>query len=258
MATITLLDKAYGSFSQQLYQVRLASLCRDLKVKVEVVGRTDRDWIQVDLTGDDQKVAMGFLDREIGVAPGSIDNVKQFSAIKGRVISTGEREQDLSVDIGVYSPRIYDATIPLENLQAQLADGKKLPLQRITELFCLYDFMPVHIKVTNEVKPKQARVGAELSETQFSIFSQWISSSLDRLIVLGATESQVERAIRISGHNRDVVQVDAFGLLEHTVICKLGTDAAGLMPRLGPHLYKATLVPFSPRKIRQAIARPFF
>jgi hypothetical protein len=67
MATITLLDKAYGSFSQQLYQVRLASLCRDLKVKVEVVGRTDRDWIQVDLTGDDQKVAMGFLDREIGV-----------------------------------------------------------------------------------------------------------------------------------------------------------------------------------------------
>ncbi|NIU38704.1 DUF2110 family protein, partial [Candidatus Bathyarchaeota archaeon] len=171
---------------------------------------------------------------------------------------TGERQQDLSVDIGVYSPRIYDATIPLENLQAQLADGKELPLQRIAELFCLYDFMPVHIKVTNEVKPKQARVGAELSETQFSIFSQWISSSLDRLIVLGATGSQVERAIRISGHNRDVVQIDAFGLLEHTVICKLGTDAAGLMPRLGPHLYKATLAPFSPRKIRQAIARPFF
>nr|NIU39110.1 hypothetical protein [Candidatus Bathyarchaeota archaeon]NIV44921.1 hypothetical protein [Candidatus Bathyarchaeota archaeon] len=56
MATITLLDKAYGSFSQQLYQARLASLCKDLKVKVEVVGRTDRDWIQVDLTGDDQKV----------------------------------------------------------------------------------------------------------------------------------------------------------------------------------------------------------
>ncbi len=258
MPTITLLEKVYRSFGQQLFQARLASLCKDLKVEAKVAGRTGRGWVQVELTGEDQKVALGFLDREIGLAPVSIDKVKRFSTIKGKVIFAGEKEQDLSVDIGVYSPRVYDATISLERLQAQLADGKKLPLRRVIELFCLYDLMPLHVKITSDAKPEHEQVEAELSEAQFSQFVQWINSSLDRLIVLGATVSQVEQAITVSGHNRDIIRVETLGLLEHAVICKLGTDAIGLMPKLGPHLYKAILAPFSPRKIRQAITRPFF
>ncbi len=255
MPTITLLEKVYGSFSQQLFQAKLASLCKGLVVEAKVVGKTSRGWVQVELTGEDRKVAMEFLDREIGVAPVSVDKVKKFSTIKGRVILAGEKEQELLVDIGVYYPRVYDATIPLERLQAQLADGKKLPLQRLTELFCLYDFVPLHVKITRDVKPEHEQVEAELSETQLSKFTQWINSSLDRLIVLGATLAQVKHAIKVSGHNRDIVRVETLGLLEHAVVCKLGTDAVGLTPKLGPHLYTATLAPFSPRKIRQIISR---
>lgn len=257
MPTITLLEKVYGSFSQKIFQAKLASLCKDLKVEAKVVGKTSRGWVQVELTGEDQKVAMGFLDREIGVALVSIDKVKKFSTIKGKVIFAGEKEQELLVDIGVYSPRVHDATIPLERLQAQLADGKKLPLQRLIELFCLYDFMPLDVKITRDVKPGHEQVEAELSETQLSNFMQWMKSSLDRLIVLGATLSQVKHAIRVSGHNRDVIRVETLGLLEHAVVCKLGTDAIGLTPKLGPHLYTATLAPFSPRKMRQTINRSF-
>ena len=255
MPTITLLEKVYGSFSQKIFQAKLASLCKDLKVEAKVVGKTSRGWVQVELTGEDQKVAMGFLDREIGVALVSIDKVKKFSTIKGKVIFAGEKEQELLVDIGVYSPRVHDATIPLERLQAQLADGKKLPLQHLTELFCLYNFMPLHVRITRDVKLEHEHVEAELSETQLSKFMQWTNSSLDRLIVLGATLSQVKHAIRVSGHNRDVIRVETLGLLEHAVVCKLGTDAIGLTPKLGPHLYTATLAPFSPRKMRQTINR---
>ena len=255
MPTITLLEKVYGPFSQQLFQAKVASLCKDLIVEAKVVGKTSRSWVQVDLTGEDRKVAMGFLDREIGVAPVSIDKVKRFSTIKGRVIFASEKEQELLVDIGIYSPRVYDATIPLDRLQAQLADGKKLPLQRLIELFCLYDYMPLHVKITRDVKSEHEHVEAELSETQLSKFKQWINSSLDRLIVLGATLSQVKHAIKVSGHNRDIIRVETLGLLEHAVVCKLGTDAVGLTPKLGPHLYTATLAPFSPRKIRQIIKR---
>ena len=255
MPTITLLEKVYGSFSQQLFQAKLASLCKDLRVKAKVVGKTGRGWVQVEMTGEDQEVAVRFLDRGIGVAPVSIDRVKKFSTIKGRIIFAGEKEQELLVDIGVYSPRVYDATIPLERLQAQLADGKKLPLQRLIELLCLYDYMPLHVKITRDVKSEHERVEAELSETQLSKFIQWINSSLDRLMVLGATLSQVKHAVKVSGHNRDIVRVETLGLLEHAVVCKLGTDAIGLTPKLGPHLYTATLAPFSPRKIRQIIKR---
>ena len=255
MPTITLLEKVYGSFSQQLFQAKLASLCKDLVVEAKVVGKASRGWVQVELTGEDQEVAVRFLDREIGVAPVSIDRVKKFLTIKGRVIFAGEKEQELLVDIGVYSPRVYDATIPLERLQAQLADGKKLRLQRLIELFCLYDFVPLYVKITRDVKSEYEQVEAELSETQLLKLIQWINSSLDRLMVLGATLSQVKHAIKVSGHNRDIVRVETLGLLEHAVICKLGTDAIGLTPKLGPHLYTATLAPFSPRKIRQIINR---
>jgi len=59
------------------------------------------------------------------------------------------------------------------------------------------------------------------------------------------------------GHGRDAVRVESLGLLEHALICKLGTDAVGLVPKLGPHMPTAVLAPFSPRRIRQAINRPF-
>jgi hypothetical protein len=78
---------------------------------------------------------------------------------------------------------------------------------------------------------------------------------LDRLIVLGAEFRDVERAVKISKHTRDVVRVEQLGLLEHGVVCKLGTDAVGLVPRLGRFLRSATLVPFSPRKIKSLIGR---
>lgn len=257
MVTITLLEKIYGPFNQHIFESKLASLCEDLKVEAKVVGKTNRGWVQVQLTGEDQEVAVKFLDREIGVAPVNINKVKRFSAMRGKVIFAREKEQELLVDIGVYSPRVCDATIPLERLQAQLADGKKFSLQSITELFCLYDHMPLHVKITGGVASEHEQVEAELSEAQLSKFIEWVNSSLDRLIVLGATLSQVEHAIKVSGHNRDIIRVETLGLLEHAVVCKLGTDAIGLTPKLGPHLYTATLAPFSPRKIRKTFNRPF-
>jgi hypothetical protein len=48
---------------------------------------------------------------------------------------------------------------------------------------------------------------------------------------------------------RDVVDVEALGLFEHVLTCKLGTDAAGLIPRVGRFLRFARFVVFNPRKV---------
>jgi hypothetical protein len=253
MPTITLLEKVYGPFVQRLFQAKLFTLLKDLKIEVKVIGKTGRGWLQIELTGEDQKAAIEFLEREIGLGPVTIEKVKKFSTIRGRIISADREKQGLVVDIGVHSPRIYDATIPLKRLQAQIADGKNLPLQRLKELFCLHEHMPLRVKVIEDPKPEHEQVKAELSHTQISEFTQWINSSLDRLMVLGATLEQVKHALKVSGHNRDIIRIESSGLLEHAVICKLGTDAIGLTPKLGPHLYTATLAPFSPRKIKRCI-----
>jgi hypothetical protein len=160
--------------------------------------------------------------------------------------------------VGVFSPRVCDAVVPLKSLQAQLADGKELSLQQISELFCLCDNLPLKVKVVGGVEVGKKRVEAELSEAQLSQVKRWIRSSLDRLLVLGAPFSDVERAVYASKHARDVVRVESLGLLEHVVVCKLGTYAVGLTPRFGRFLSDAVLAPFRPGKIREFVGRDFF
>jgi hypothetical protein len=257
MPTVTLLEKVYGSLSPETFEPVYSSLCKGLKVKLRVVGETNRGWVQIEVSGEDEIAALHFLDREKGLAPVSQDNLRKFSVIRGRVVFSGKSKNELYVDIGVFSPETCDAVIPLQRLQAQLADGKKLPLQRLVELFCLYDNLPLEVKIVQDLDPQKKRIEAELSEAQLSQITSWIRSSLDRLIVLGAFFSDVERAVKLSRHFRDVVKIESLGMLEHFALCKLGTDAVGLIPKLGRFLPDAVFVPFSPRKIRQLIDRPF-
>jgi len=257
MPTVTLLEKIYGSFSLETFEQVFSSLCKGLKIKLRVIGETNRGWIQIEVSGEDEIVALHFLEQKMGLAPVSVDNLKKFSVVRGRVVFSGKSKTELRVDIGVFSPEIYDAVLPLQRLQAQLADGKKLPLQRLVEFFCLCDNLPLKVKITQDFDVKKKWIEAELSEAQLSQITSWIRFSFDRLVVLGAFLSDVEGAVKMSRHFRDVIKIESLGLLEQAILCKLGTDAVGLIPKLGRFLPDAALVPFSSRKIRQLIDRPF-
>jgi len=257
MPTVTLLEKVYGSLPPETFEQKFSSLCKGLKVKLKVVGKTNRGWVQIEASGEDEIVALRFLEQEMGLAPVSADNLKKFSVVRGRVVFSGKSKKEIYVDIGVFSPEIYDAILPLQKLQVQLADGKKLPLQRLIELFCFYDNLPLKVKIVEDIDVQKNWVEAELSEAQLSQITSWIRSSFDRLVVLGAFFSDVDGAVKMSKHFRDVIRIESLGMLEQVVLCKLGTDAVGLIPKLGRFLPDAVLVPFSPRKIRQLVDRPF-
>ncbi len=257
MPIVTLLDKVYGPFSPDLYGPFFSSLCEGLQVKLRVIGKTNRGWFQVDVSGEDEDVAVRFLDKKIGLAPVSLSNLKKFSLLKGKIVSSKLSEDDLQVDVGVFSPQLIDAAIPLQTLQAQIADGKNFSLEQLIDLFCFYVNLPLEVKVVSDVSSESDSIDAMLSEVQLSQIASWIHSNLDRLIVLGAPFSDVEDAIKRSRHVRDVIKIESLGLLEHAILCKLGTEAKGLMPKFGPMLPYAILAPFSPRKIKQLIRRPF-
>jgi len=252
MQRVTLLEKVYGPISFKTLETTLSSFCKGLKVSLKVVGETKRGWVQIEVYGEDETAALRYLDEKVGLAPASMNELKRFSSIRGKVISSGKSRNELYVDIG-----ICDAAIPLQSLQAQLADGKKLPLQRIIELLCLHDHLPLEVKIIRHVDAENERVVAELSEAQLSQTTRWVRSNVDRLIVLGALSSHVEHEIKASKHGRDIINIERLGLLEHAIVCKLGTEAVGLIPKLGPLLPTATLAPFCPRKIQQIIHRPF-
>ena len=255
MTATTLLEKRYGSVSLPNLETMLSSMCKDLRVKIKVQGRTTRDWIRIEVTGEDEPVALRLLDREIGLAPTSTERVGKFSALRGKVIESTRSATELRIDVGVFAPKVCDAVIPRQRLQTQLTAGKNLSLQRLIKLFCLYDFTPLHVKIVTDLNVEEGFWEAELSETQLCQLSDWLSSNLDRLIVLGAGEREVEASTERSRHSRDVLRIETLGLFEHAILCKLGTDGVGLIPKLGPYLRHAHFAPFSPRKIKEEIKR---
>lgn len=252
MAHATLLEKAYPPFSAKTFKPYLEELCRDLDVKLQV-SSTGNGWIRVEVAGEDEKVALKYLSQQVGFAPETINNVAKFSTFKGRVIASKSRTE-LHVDVGVFRPEPVLALVPLQRLQAQLSDGKKFALQKIVELYGLENNVPLNVKIV-EADAGQSRMWAEFSHAQLAVFEEWIKATVDRLLVLGSLRSYVDSAVKASGHARDVVRVESLGLLDHAVICKLGTDAAGLIPRLGGRLKTALLVPFSPKKILELVDR---
>lgn len=261
MPEVTLLEKGYGSFSPEKFGSHLSSLCRGLHVKLKVVGVTSRGWVQIEVSGEDEVAALTLLERDVGLTPGSVNALSKFDTARGKVFFSGGTnlavERLLRVDMGIRAPKSYDAFLPLQTLRAQLADGRKLPLLKLIGLFCLCDQFPIEVKITQEADSHKTGVEAELSEVQLAQFDSWIRSGFDRLVIFGAFLPDVEAAVNRAKHVRDVLQIASLGILEQVILCKLGTDAVGLISTLGRFLPFARLTPFSPKKIRHVINRPF-
>ena len=258
MPTITVLDKIYGSNSVANFENHYCTIVEGLEVELQLKGKNDRGWIQLEINGNDTPIALSLLEQKIGLAPSSADELQKFSVLKGRIVSLDEKSNQLNVDLGLNSPKL-DAIISEKDLQAQLADGKQIPIKELTALFCLLKNFPVEVKLLENVNQKGSTVRAVLSDAQISLFKSWVGFRFDRLIILGASFSKMERALNGSRHGRDIIKTEQLGALEHAVLCKLGTHAVGLIPKIGRYMKSSVvLAPFSPKKIIKKIGSQAF
>jgi hypothetical protein len=248
MPTVTLLIKAYNDFQLKLIDKFLKAKLEGLKVKTEIRGITSRRWVQTTVSGEDERVAQHYLADEIGLCPTRLERLRKFSMIRGRITSLNKSRIELYVDIGVFSPDVIDAGISLQHLQAQLADGRKISLKKIAKLFGFCEKLPLSVKIHN-VDQDSRRIETTLSERQISQYNGWTKSLLDRLIVLGASFHEVMLAVKQTRCNRDIINIETLGLLEHAIVCKLGTDAVGLIPKIGRKLGNASFSVYNPREI---------
>jgi hypothetical protein len=248
MPTVTLHAKAYNNFQLRLVDKFLKSKIKGLKVETEICGITPRRWVQITVSGEDEKVALRYLADEIGLCPTRLEDVQRFSTIKGHIIAMEKSKDELYLDVGVFSPKIIDTTIPLQHLQAQLIDGRKAAFKKIVGLFGFCENLPLNVKILNVDREKN-HVEAMFSEKQLNQYGNWMKSLLDRLIILGSSIYEVRLALRKACLNRDVLNVEPLGLFEFAVTCKLGTDAAGLIPKIGKNLRSATFTVFNPKRL---------
>jgi hypothetical protein len=248
MHTVTLLIKAYNNSQLRMIKELLKSSLEGLKAESEVSEAAPSRWVRITVSGEDEKTALNYLEREFGRCPEQLESVEKFSTIKGRITKLDKSNNEVSVDVGVLSPRVVEATIPLVRLQGQLVDGRKVALSKLIELFGFCENLPLTVKVLN-VAVSENHVEAMLARKQLAQYGSWTKSLLDRLVILGATLHDVESAVKRAECGRDVVNVEPLGLLEYAVVCKLGTDAAGLIPKVGRQLSQAVFSVFSPKRI---------
>jgi len=257
MPIVTILEKLYGSVSPTDFEERYLTSVKGLTVQVHFAGTTEQGWILVEVSGKDQTIVLSLLNREFGLAPYSLEELKRFSLLRGRGAFSCKSENELCVDVPIGTESLK-VVISEKSLRSQLADGKKVPFKRLVELFCLVENLPFEVRITEAIENLSENVKAVLSERQISLFHNWIQYRFDRLIVLGSLVSDVEKTIKSCRLSRDVIRTESLGVLEHVVLCKLGTDAIGLIPKLGRYLKSAVLVPFSPQKIIKEIgSQPF-
>lgn len=248
MPTVTLLVKAYRSFLVQHFDSMLKTMLEGLKVKTQILGVTERGWIQASVSGEDENAALHYLSDRIGLCVEKIENLSKFSNCRGFVVAPAKNKNDLHVDVGVFHPENVDAVIPLQHLQAQLVDGRNVPMEKLIRLFGFCDNFPLILKTLN-IEMEKPHIEAELTEKQLALLRRWTNSLFDRLLVIGASSEEISHALKRTGFSRDIVSVETLGAFEHAVVCKLGTDGVGLIPRMGRALRKASLSVFSPTKI---------
>jgi hypothetical protein len=249
MTTLTLLTKINNDNQLKQIDKALKLAFEGLEVEAKILGTVADRWVQIALAGEDEGVATNYVIKQIGLCPSNFGNVKKLSTLNGYITNLEKNGEELSIDVGVFEPKIVHATIPLRHLQAQLVDGRKIALSKIAELFGLREDLPVSVKVTS-LNEEESRIETELSSRQIRKYTVWRESLLDRLLVLGSSFHEIKMTLEHAKLDRDVIDVEPLGLLEHALTCKLGTDAAGLIPKIGRNLKNAKFAVFNPKRLR--------
>jgi hypothetical protein len=247
LTILTLFTKVYNKGQLKQIEASLQLTFEDLDAQVQVLDSSANRWVKIAVTGEDEGVAKSYITKQIGICPTDINAVSAGSELKG-YIQKIDNSEILTVDIGISEPKTIYVRIPLSTIQAQLLGGREVSLKKVAELFALSAGLPISIKIS-AVRVAEGIIEAEFSAAQVSMFKNWHFSLLDRLIILGVTSDDVGSILERTRLNRDVISVEELGLFEQVLVCKLGTDATGLIPRIGRYLRNTQLLVFNPKKL---------
>jgi hypothetical protein len=247
MTNLTLFGKArHGSILRQIDEM-LKNQFEELDVETQILSSPNR-WVQVSVSGEDETIATAYIIKKFGICPSTVEVAKTLPALRGYIFKVDFNKQELIIDIGVFEPKTIMVRVPVAVLQEQLIDGRKVALQKIAELFGLAENLPLSVKV-DWTNSEEEEPYAELSPEQVAKYMSWRLSLLDRLIVLGTSRETIDSVLERTMLIRDVIEVESLGSFDFSLTCKLGTDATGLISRLGRYMRYSVFVVFNAEKV---------
>ncbi len=191
------------------------------------------EWLGVEARGEDSEAFLNLLREKFGEVPVQSSRVERWDVRKGFVTGAGRVGFGVYVDLGVFEPSRKDALYPLHRMRAQLADGEAKACREVLDENAIQDYVPLKVIVSDIDGEKMS---VELADGTREVLLSWRQFPFDRVLAIGASRELVERAVRSAGLQNDVVRIESLSLLVQCVLCKIGTDAPGVIARIGGRL----------------------
>jgi len=246
---VTLLQKK-GKVEERDFKNQLETAIRNIIGSLSATATfssfTREGWVTLSVIGEDAEVVTELLTQNFGTISEDASKGEPYGNYRGIVeeVSTA----GLGVDIGTERPRPTLVNVKLSSLQAQLADGKKIPTRRIADCYSILPQTPISVRVTHS---SPSEIEGWLADSQISHYSRRITSGLERIQVINCLPTYLDFAIRKAQLERDIIATEQLSLTVQSMACKVGTNAIGLIPRIGSILRKSELVPFIPSRIQE-------
>jgi hypothetical protein len=222
----------------------LSKHAEGLRVDWEIAS--PQQWLQVRARGEDAEVFLNLLRERFGEAPVLRSKVERWDVRKGFITGSGRVGFGVYVDIGILEPTRKDALYPLHRMRAQLSDGAPKSSHEILQEQGLADYFPVEVIVT-ELQGENITV--ELADRTRDQLLWWNRLLFDRVIAVGIDRDYAERIVQSANLGLDVIKIETLSLLVQCLVCKLDTDAPGVIAKVGNRLRGIGLTAFrSPAK----------
>lgn len=230
----TLAEKIPPQALKQGSQILAKVLADQAKgLKMESDFNLQLQWLQIRARGEDADAFLNLLKQEYGEAPVSRSNLEKWDVVNGFVTGAGRIGYGVYIDIGIQQPSPKDALYPLHRMRAQLADGEAKSSRMILDENALVDYVPLKMIVT---ELEGENISVEMNDEARDRLVSWRKYPFDRVIVVGADKILVENAVRASGLQSDIVKVESLSLFAQSLLCKIGTDAPGVIAKIGNRL----------------------
>jgi hypothetical protein len=230
-------------------EARLRNLSSGLDVSVQLEGVTSNGFVKIGVQGSDSEVFTELTKRNLGLAPSDLSDVEVHDNFKAYATKIDPKRHAIEVAIGPVSTR-SKSEIPREALIAQLSDGRNIPVHRIARAYCIEEGVPILVRITS-IDLDRRHIEAWISDSQISRFEQWRRERFHRIIAVGGFQDELREAVRFSKVERDVIELEELALTAHSLVCKLGTDAPGIIAKIGRHISNFKLHAFLPDRVEE-------
>jgi hypothetical protein len=236
-----------------LFKARIHRLLSglDVSVRLEISGS---GFVSAEVQGSDSEFFAALIKREMWLAPRELSEVEVNDNFKAYVAGINKKRESLEIEIGPVSTSVK-SEVAREALMAQLCDGRDTPVEKVTQSYCIQEGVPILVRITS-VDPKRRQIEAWISDNQVARFEQWRRERLHRIIAIGGPQDELREAVRVSRVERDIIEIEELSFAASSLVCKLGTDAPGIIAKIGRYVSDFKLHAFLPERVDKLRIEP--